>query len=142
MEKIVLIVHMLVAFGIIGLIMMQQGKGAEAGASFGGGASQTVFGSSGSGNFFSRTTAILATIFFATSFGLAVLSKQNASVNVDEGLPTLIEQPAVVLPEASNSDLPSVDLGNAAATESTGDLPSVSVEEAETDVKAVAPKSE
>ena len=63
MEKIVLIVHMLVAFGIIGLILMQQGKGAEAGASFGGGASQTVFGSSGSGNFFSRATAILATIF-------------------------------------------------------------------------------
>lgn len=142
MEKIVLIVHMLVAFGIIGLIMMQQGKGAEAGASFGGGASQTVFGSSGSGNFFSRTTAILATVFFATSFGLAVLSKQNANVNVDEGLPTLIEQPTVVLPETSNSDLPNVDLGNAAASESTGDLPSVTVEAAETDVKAVTPKSE
>jgi len=72
MESIILIVHILLALGIIGFVMLQQGKGADAGASFGGGASQTVFGSSGSGNFLSRTTAILATVFFVTSLTLGV----------------------------------------------------------------------
>lgn len=103
MEKIILIVHMLTASGIIGLILIQQGKGAEAGASFGGGASQTVFGSGGSGNFFTRTTAILATIFFVTSFSLAALSRQNSGVNVeDEGIPSLIQQPASDIPVATD----------------------------------------
>jgi len=141
MDKIVLIVHMLAAFGVIGLILMQQGKGAEAGASFGGGASQTVFGSSGSSNFFSRTTAILATVFFATSFGLAVLSKQRSGVNIDEGIPTLIEQSANELPAVNDSDLPSVD-SSAAADDS--DLPNVDalVEAAQAKVDDAAKKAE
>lgn len=141
MDKIVLIVHMLAAFGVIGLILMQQGKGAEAGASFGGGASQTVFGSSGNSNFFSRTTAILATVFFATSFGLAVLSKQQSGVNIDEGIPTLIEQSANELPAVNGSDLPRVD-SSAAADDS--DLPSVDalVEAAQAKVDDAAKKAE
>ena len=81
MEKIVLIVHVLTALAIIAMILLQQGKGAEAGASFGSGASQTVFGSSGSWNFFSKVTAILATVFFVTSFGLAVIARDNSGVS-------------------------------------------------------------
>lgn len=113
MEKVVLIVHVLTALSIIGLILMQQGKGAEAGASFGAGASQTVFGSQGSGNFFTRATSILAAVFFITSFGLAVLAKQQASVVSVEGMPevqdeapvpTLVEQPASDVPTAAPAE--------------------------------------
>ncbi|WP_419811837.1 preprotein translocase subunit SecG [Bacterioplanoides sp.] len=88
MEQIILIAHILFALGIIGFVMMQQGKGADAGASFGSGASQTVFGSQGSGNFLSRSTAILATLFFITSLGLAVVAKQKAVGATDLGIPS------------------------------------------------------
>lgn len=93
METIILLVHVLVAVGVIALIMLQQGKGAETGASFGSGASQTVFGSQGSANFLSRTTAILATIFFVTSIGLAMMARQKADGVADAGLPSVqVEQ--------------------------------------------------
>jgi len=88
MEKIILIVHLLTALAIIGMILLQQGKGAEAGASFGSGASQTVLGSAGGWNFFSKATGILATVFFITSFGLAVIAKDLAKVG-DVILPEL-----------------------------------------------------
>lgn len=88
MEKIILIVHLLTALAIIGMILLQQGKGAEAGASFGSGASQTVLGSAGGWNFFSKATGILATVFFITSFGLAVIAKDLAKVG-DAILPEL-----------------------------------------------------
>ena len=78
-ENLVLLVHVLLAIGVIAFVLIQRGKGAEAGASFGGGASQTVFGSSGSGNFLTRTTAILVAGFFVTSLGLAVIAKQKAA---------------------------------------------------------------
>lgn len=84
MESILLVVHVIVALAIVGLIMLQQGKGAEMGASFGAGASQTVFGSVGSGNFFSRMTAILVAVFFVTSFVLAIMAKN--SVELDDPL--------------------------------------------------------
>lgn len=113
MENIVLAVHLLTALAIIGLILLQQGKGAEMGASFGAGASQTLFGSVGSGNFFSRLTAIFATVFFVTSFTLAVMSKQKTEVS-DVPLPALeIGAPAEVseIPEVEDieSEIPSVD---------------------------------
>jgi preprotein translocase subunit SecG len=63
MENFILIFHFLIAVVLIGLVLIQQGKGAEAGASFGSGASQTVFGSAGSWNFFSKATAVLSTVF-------------------------------------------------------------------------------
>ena len=93
-ETVVVVVHVLVSLGLIGLILIQQGKGAEAGASFGGGASQTVFGSQGSGNFLTKTTKYLAIIFFATSVSLAVIAKQRSEVSGQEMLPTssLVEQ--------------------------------------------------
>jgi preprotein translocase subunit SecG len=80
LETTVIVVHILVSLGLIGLVLIQQGKGAEAGASFGGGASQTVFGSQGSGSFLTRMTAYLAVIFFVTSVSLAVIAKQKAEV--------------------------------------------------------------
>ncbi len=80
LETTVVVVHILVCLGLIGLVMIQQGKGAEAGASFGGGASQTVFGSQGSGNFLTKTTKYLAIIFFITSISLAVIAKQKSEV--------------------------------------------------------------
>ena len=78
MEQIVLVVHLLVALSIIGLIMLQQGKGADMGASFGAGASQTLLGSDGSGNVLTRSTSWLVIVFFATSFGLAIIANSKS----------------------------------------------------------------
>ena len=77
MQKSFLIAHTLIAVLIIILVLMQRGKGADAGAAFGAGASGTVFGSQGSSSFFSRATAVLATAFFASSLTLAYLSSQR-----------------------------------------------------------------
>ena len=77
-ETIVLIVLVCVALALVGLVLIQQGKGADAGASFGGGASQTVFGSAGSGNFLTRTTWTLGTIFFICCLILAYFARQHA----------------------------------------------------------------
>ena len=110
MEQIVLIVHVLGALAIIGLIMIQQGKGADVGASFGAGSSQTLFGSGGGGSVLTKATAWLVTIFFATSFGLAVIAKNNslAAGDVDIDLPTVIESPAQA-PISELDDIPGVD---------------------------------
>jgi preprotein translocase subunit SecG len=75
-EKLVLIFHLLVAGLIIGLVLLQRGKGADAGTGFGAGASGTVFGARGSSSFFSRATALLATLFFASSLALAYFATQ------------------------------------------------------------------
>ena len=77
-EQIILVAHLLIARAIIGLIMLQQGKGADMGASFGAGGSQTLFGSQGSGNVLTKATTLLAVAFFATSFGLAIVAKDKA----------------------------------------------------------------
>ena len=92
LETLVIVLHLLGAIGIVAFVLLQQGKGAEAGASFGGGASGTVFGSQGSTTFFSRVTAILAACFFLTSLGLAYVAKQKSQVWDNVGLP----DPAVV----------------------------------------------
>ena len=78
-EQIIIVVHVLVALSIIALVLLQQGKGADMGASFGGGGSQTLFGAAGGGSVLTRATAILAVTFFVTSFGLAIIAKQKAS---------------------------------------------------------------
>ena len=105
MEQIILVVHLLVALAIIGLIMPQQGKGADMGASFGAGASQTLFGSDGSGNVLTKATAWLVVAFFATSFGLALIATEKTVVTDDLGLDIPAQQAAPVL----NSELPQVD---------------------------------
>ncbi len=90
MEQLVLVLHVLISITLIGLILVQHGKGAEAGASFGaGGASQTIFGSQGSGNFITRLTAIFVTLFFITSLALGYLTVRKTKAS---DLDTLIEQ--------------------------------------------------
>jgi preprotein translocase subunit SecG len=86
-QTALLIVHTLIALAIIALVLLQRGKGAEAGAAFGAGASGTVFGARGSTNFFSRSTAVLATLFFVSSLALAYISSQGPV----EGPKSLIE---------------------------------------------------
>ena len=72
--NIIIVLHVLVALGIIGLVLLQHGKGADMGSGFGGGASSSLFGATGSANFLSRATAVLATIFFVLSLVLAYLA--------------------------------------------------------------------
>jgi preprotein translocase subunit SecG len=72
--NVIIIVHVLVALAIIGLVLLQHGKGADMGSGFGGGASSSLFGATGSANFLSRATAVLATIFFVLSLVLAYLA--------------------------------------------------------------------
>ncbi|EPJ7761162.1 preprotein translocase subunit SecG [Acinetobacter baumannii] len=79
MHSFVLVVHIILAVLMIALILVQHGKGADAGASFGGGGAATVFGASGSGNFLTRVTAILTALFFVTSLTLAVFAKKQTT---------------------------------------------------------------
>lgn len=114
METLVIVVHVVAALAIIGLILLQQGKGADAGASFGAGASQTVFGASGSGNALTHGTAIFATIFFATSFGLAIFAKNKASTIADVGMPSVEVQQAAPV---ANDEIPAVPAGESPSLE-------------------------
>ena len=79
MGLVVLIVHVLAAAGIIGLVLMQHGKGADMGAAFGSGSAGSLFGATGSANFLSRATAVFAVVFFVTSMGLSYLSFEKSS---------------------------------------------------------------
>lgn len=133
MEKLVLIIHSLAALVIIGLVLLQQGKGAAAGASFGAGASQTVFGSEGSGNFFTRATWTIAFVFFVTSFGLAIIAKNHSKVATQGLAVPAIQVPVSDVPSAPTSDIP-------AATQDTSDVPTIENESAP--VEAVKPEEE
>lgn len=107
-ETVVIIMHLLVAIALVGLILIQQGKGAETGASFGAGASGTVFGSQGSATFLSRLTGVLATVFFVTSLGLAYYASHKAGEARDAGLPmpALESQPLAPV----NEDVPALEV--------------------------------
>ncbi|SEI44656.1 preprotein translocase subunit SecG [Allopseudospirillum japonicum] len=147
METLILVTHAALSLALIVLVLLQQGKGAEAGASFGGGASQTVFGSRGNASFLSRLTSILAAIFFVTSIGLAYIAKErfeaeNQSLISDEvveefnsALPVLDEaatpatSPAQALPTLESQ--PEVDNSQA---ETTIDTPQASAEPVTADV--------
>ena len=94
--------HVIVAVLIIALILLQKGKGADMGSAFGAGASGTIFGSKGSANFLSRTTAILATIFFITSLALAYLNK--GTIKVDSVLDQ-IQSDQIIIDESENQEL-------------------------------------
>jgi preprotein translocase subunit SecG len=94
-QTIVLAAHVGIALLIIGLVLLQRGKGADAGTGFGAGASGTVFGARGSATFFSRMTGVLATLFFATSLGLAYLATQRTAPT------SLLETAAPVVPQSS-----------------------------------------
>ena len=95
-------IHVVAALGIIGLVLLQQGKGADMGAAFGGGSSGSLFGATGSANFLSRTTAILATLFFLTSLGMAYVAthkpRSSTAGGVMEGV--ALPKPAAPAPAA------------------------------------------
>ena len=114
MYQVIIVVHVLLGLGVVGLVLMQQGKGADAGAAFGTGSSGSVFGAQGAASFLSRATAILATLFFMTSLGLAVL---NGKQGVSEDLMSApkVEQDSLGIPDVNgekgaNSSSPVTDL--------------------------------
>jgi preprotein translocase subunit SecG len=94
MENIITVVHVLAAASLIGLILLQHGKGADMGAAFGSGASGSLFGVSGSSNFLSRATAFSVTVFFATSLALAYIASHRSSSGSVIQLPTTVEKQA------------------------------------------------
>jgi preprotein translocase subunit SecG len=105
LQTLAVVFHVLLAFAIIGIVLLQRGKGADAGAGFGAGASGTVFGARGSASFLSRTTAVLATLFFLTSLGLSYLfSQQKAPTSVVDTVKQ--EAPAPVTSPAPLPSLP------------------------------------
>lgn len=111
--EILIIVYLIVALCLIGLILIQQGKGADMGASFGAGSSATIFGSSGSGNFMTRATTYLAVGFFAISLVLGKLTVDRVNAtdewnNLDAPVESSIPADASAEP-ASNSDVPAAD---------------------------------
>jgi len=111
LQTIVLIAHVGVAMLIIGLVLLQRGKGADAGTGFGAGASGTVFGARGSATFFSRATGVLATVFFATSLALAYLSTQRiAPTSLLESAPVSqsTPQPAPEATPPAATELPTL----------------------------------
>lgn len=107
MEQITLMVHLLVALALIGLILLQRGKGSDIGASFGAGASQTLFGSAGSGNALTRMTAWLSAIFFASSFGLAVIADNRTADEDDLGFD--VPDSNIVVEQVENGDMPTAE---------------------------------
>jgi len=130
MEKIFLVINSVSALIVIGLILIQQGKGAATGASFGGGASQTVFGSDGGGSFFTRATALFATLFFATSLGLAVIAKNHARVAAQ----------GIAVPAAATQQAPSAPVAPANDVPVTTDAQAPVVAPAANDVPVTAPE--
>jgi len=125
-QKAALIAHTLIALLIIVLVLLQRGKGADAGAAFGAGASGTVFGARGSSSFFSRATAICATLFFVSSLTLAYMSSQQTSAPS-----SVIEDAGVAPPEQNTTDaaedlLPELpDTAEEGSAEAPDDMPSL-----------------
>ncbi len=106
--NVVIALHVLIALAIIGLVLLQHGKGADMGSGFGGGASGSLFGATGSANFLSRATAVLATLFFLTSLGLAYLAtnKPKSGGGVLDAVKTHQSAPAKPVAEEPNKDAP------------------------------------
>ncbi len=123
LQKILLLVHVLLSASIIALVLLQRGKGADAGAGFGSGASGTVFGARGSSTFFSKMTAVLATCFFVTSLSLAYLASHRAGA----GPKSLLDQVPVSAPLPSapkaNTELPALPAVPASGTQAPAPPP-------------------
>ncbi len=94
LQNLITILHGILCFAIVGLVLLQRGKGADAGAGFGAGASGTVFGARGSATFFSKLTAVLATLFFMTSISLAWFATRPRAEAPDSVVDTLVTEPA------------------------------------------------
>ena len=109
METAILVVHVLAALAIIGLVLLQHGKGADMGAAFGGGASGSLFGATGSANFLSRITAVLATVFFVTSLTLTWFSAHQTETKGVMATQPASSAPAPAPAGAPASDKPAAD---------------------------------
>ena len=108
-ETLVLVFHVLAALAVIGLVLIQHGKGADAGAGFGGGASSTVFGSGGAGNFLQRMTTGIAIAFFLTSFGLAFYAKEKSQAARGVGIPVVVESSVSGVQDDEEGELPTFE---------------------------------
>ena len=106
MQTLVLVLHMLAAAAIVVLVLLQHGKGADMGAAFGSGSAGSLFGSAGAANFLSRTTAILAAVFFATSLGLTYFSAPSKSGGVTQSIETTSPAKIDVKPAAPAPSAP------------------------------------
>ncbi|MES9968478.1 MAG: preprotein translocase subunit SecG [Candidatus Thiodiazotropha sp.] len=136
MQTILTVFHIFLAVGLVGLILIQHGKGADMGAAFGSGASGTVFGAKGSASFLTRTTALLATLFFVTSMVMAYFASQrNEQVGVMEALD---QAPGVQVEEVQQSDIPPVPV----ESDIPAIAPAAEPAEAAPEVEAVTPSAE
>jgi len=116
--NVILAVQILAALGMIGLILVQHGKGADMGAAFGSGSSGSLFGASGSANFLSRTTAVLAAVFFITTLALAYFGNSRPASSG-----SVLEAPAAVIP-ASGSAADAVPVAPVAPASGAAQIPS------------------
>jgi preprotein translocase subunit SecG len=126
LTNIVLIVQILSAFVMIGLVLIQHGKGADMGASFGSGASGSLFGATGSANFLSRSTAVCASVFFVCTLALAFVS---AGGKVRSGGETVLDRPAVAASAAASTPaavIPGAIIPGAAASAAAPAVPAAS----------------
>lgn len=146
MYQVIIIGHVLVGLAVIGLVLMQHGKGADAGAAFGSGSSGTVFGAQGSASFLSRTTAVLAAVFFSTSLGLAVLSGKSESdadimdTPVAESVETempIVDGEQVIVDDLVTIEAEVPEISEAVAIEET--VPTIETDEIVIEEDVVAP---
>jgi len=125
MQSIALVIHVALSIAVIGLVLIQHGKGADAGAAFGSGASSTVFGARGAGSFLTRATTILAGCFFATSIALFYMAANrdgSGTGSVTDSLPAIEAPAAADVPSVSaDDDVPAVPAGDAGSTDA--DIP-------------------
>jgi len=118
MYQVIIVIHVLLGLGIIGLILMQQGKGADAGAAFGTGSAGSVFGAQGAASFLSRATAIMATLFFITSLGLAVINGHKG-----------VAFDLMSSPDAPRDTLGLPEVGGTKSVDPTSAIPTIKSEE-------------
>ncbi|MFO1324857.1 MAG: preprotein translocase subunit SecG [Burkholderiales bacterium] len=129
LESFLLVVHLIVAAVVCGLVLLQHGKGADMGAAFGSGSSGSLFGSAGSANFLSRTTAILAALFFVSSLGLTYLgSMHSKSPARDQGVmgdvpPAKSVEPAKPAPAPTTAPAPAGDAAPGSTPSKAADVP-------------------
>ncbi len=127
LDTLILVAYVLLSISIISLILLQRGKGAETGSSFGAGASQTIFGSQGKGDVLSRTTAILATLFFVTSIGLYMLAKQQSDPKesvIQQGVLEEVQQN-----QDNNGDIPATNPQDSTSENTSGEQSNASLPE-------------
>lgn len=123
MQTVLLVFHIVITIVLIGLILIQRGKGADIGAAFGSGASNTVFGSQGSASFLTRTTAILAALFFTSSLTLAYFATKGIERRSVTEIGVPVESAPVSIETAPPADVPEVPAATTAQDSAPQDVP-------------------